>query len=295
MSLVLACAQTYFFVLSGTWLWVNLGVWTWDNAYALYGMPTALYYRLPTTILIYWLILAVVYALDYQRESRLRAQRALKLQDQLSRSRLDALESQLQPHFLFNALHSILSLIDEQRNEQAKSMVVSLSDLLRHRLDQSKGHEVTLRQEMTHIDRYLNMISVRYNDRLDLDIQISNDTLDAYVPTFILQPLAENAIRHGVEKHAGEHRLQITSEVHDGQLRIRVRNTKGATESSSVHLHSGLGLQNTRDRLDTLYPNHGSYVSQMTQEITRSRQEGFLLREDAATQRRAAAASEVGQ
>jgi two-component system, LytTR family, sensor kinase len=191
-------------------------------------------------LLIYWVIVAVSQAFEYQRRYRERELRTSELEKRLAQAKLQALQMQLNPHFLFNTLHSISALMHKDV-EVADRMVTRLGDLLRTALDSSDTQEVTLRQELKFLERYLEIEQIRFGDRLTVKREIPPDTLDAQVPNLILQPLVENAIRHGMGAHRTGDRL--TLEVSDN----------GAGLGSGEPVTEGVGLSNTRARLHELY------------------------------------------
>src|SRR6267378_3157443 len=152
-------------------------------------------------LLIYWVIVAVSHAFDYYRKYRERELRTAELEKRLVQAKLQALQMQLNPHFLFNTLHSISSLMHKDV-EAADKMITRLSDLLRAALAGADTQEVTLRQELNLLQLYLSIEQIRFGNRLSVKMEIAPDTLEAQVPNLILQPLVENAIRHGIEPRA---------------------------------------------------------------------------------------------
>jgi two-component system LytT family sensor kinase len=202
-------------------------------------------------LLIYWVIVAVSFAFDYYRKYRERELRAVELEKQLAQAKLQALQMQLNPHFLFNTLHSISSLM-HQDTEAADRMMVRLSDLLRAALDSSDTQEVTLGQELEILQLYLGIEQIRFGNRLTVNLDIAPDTLDARVPNLILQPLVENAICHGIEPHAKPGHIELRARRADGVLTLEVCDNGGGLPKD-VPNREGIGLTNTRARLRTFY------------------------------------------
>ena len=212
-----------------------------------------------TGVVIYFSVAGITYTLDYYRKFRERELRAAQLESQLAQAQLDALRKQLQPHFLFNTLNTVSILMDED-TRAAREMLVRLSDLLRATLDRARGHEVTLRQELEFIEGYLEIERTRFQDRLTVTVDAEPATLNARVPDLILQPIVENAIRHGVAPRAAAGRIEIRAERLNGSLRLQVRDDgAGLTrEPGASGRRGGLGIANTRARLAQLYgADHG--------------------------------------
>jgi two-component system, LytTR family, sensor kinase len=202
-------------------------------------------------LLIYWVIVAVRFAFDYSRKYRDRELRAVELEKRLAQAKLQALRMQLNPHFLFNTLHSISSLM-HQDAQAAERMIVRLSDLLRASLESSDTQEVPLRQELEILQRYLEIEQIRFGSRLTVKMDIAPDTLDARVPNLILQPLVENAICHGIQPHAKPGRIELRAQRADGMLALEVCDNGGGLRKNAP-AQEGVGLSNTRARLRTLY------------------------------------------
>ena len=204
---------------------------------------------------IYLLVALASYAFGYYRRYREGQLRTLQLEAQLSQAQLDALKMQLHPHFLFNTLHSISALLNRD-TDAARRMITRLGDFLRLTLENSGAHEVTLRQEMEFLRCYLEIERVRFQDRLVTHINISTHVLDARVPNLILQPIVENAIRHGITPRSTPGIIEIQAKPHNGALRIEIRdNGPGLPghRSSDILFRKGLGLKNTETRLERLY------------------------------------------
>jgi LytS/YehU family sensor histidine kinase len=202
-------------------------------------------------LLIYWVIVAVTFAFDYYGKFRERELRAAELEKSLAQAKLRALQMQLNPHFLFNSLHSVSALM-HQDVDAADRMIVRLSDLLRAALENSDAQEVTLRAELKFLQSYLEIEKIRFGQRLTVQTKIPADLLDARVPNLILQPLVENAIRHGIEPHAKPGHIELHAQRLNGELMLVVCDN-GAGVSDAAMVSEGIGLSNTRARLRTLY------------------------------------------
>lgn len=202
-------------------------------------------------LLIYWVIVAVSHAFDYYRKYRERELRASELEKRLVQAKLQALQMQLNPHFLFNTLHSISSLMHKDV-EAADRMIARLSDLLRAALEGAETQEVTLRQELELLQLYLSIEQIRFGSRLTVKMNIAPDTLQAQVPNLILQPLVENAIRHGIEPRARPGCIELLAHRQDGTLALVVSDDGGGLGENGT-IKEGVGLSNTRARLRELY------------------------------------------
>ena len=202
-------------------------------------------------LLFYWVILAVTQAFDYYRKYRERELHASELEKRLAQAKLQTLQMQLNPHFLFNTLHSISSLMHKDV-EAADRMIMRLGDMLRAALESSDTQEVTLRDELGFLQRYLEIEQIRFGDRLTVKLEIAPDTLDAQVPNLILQPLVENAIRHGIEPHARPGRIELRAHREADVLSLDVCDN-GAGLRNHDPGNEGVGLSNTRARLQELY------------------------------------------
>ena len=174
----------------------------------------------------------------------------------LAKAHLQSLKSQLRPHFLFNTMHSISALMLTDVHA-ADKMMTRLSDLLRMSLEDGSLQMTTLYRELEFVGGYLEIEKIRFDDRLNVHLDIAPDTLDAEVPHLILQPLVENAVRHGIAKRSAAGELRIQSTRDNGNLLLRiVDNGPGVIESNCSGSKSSLGLRATRERLQTLYGNH---------------------------------------
>jgi LytS/YehU family sensor histidine kinase len=209
---------------------------------------------------IYGAVIGICYALDYYRKYREREVLASQLEAQLAQAQLDALRMQLHPHFLFNTLNNIVGLVRDQKNQAAVSMLVGMSDLLRHTLDHSARQEVELREELAFIKLYLSIQEMRFSDRLQFKLDIDPATTKAMVPNLILQPLTENALRHGFARSADSGLVGISSGVVDGHLRLTVYdNGAGLPDDWQLKGSAGIGLANTAARLQQLYDDNHQF------------------------------------
>ena len=204
--------------------------------------------QLPTELLLYALVVFAAHADAYYAKYREREKAAANLEKSLAEARLHALELQIQPHFLFNTLNSVSALVRTGRQDEAVAMIAGLSDLLRYALDRG-SQRVTVAEEAEMLRRYLEIQRLRFPDRLSFDIDVSAEARSAAVPVLLLQPLAENAIRHGVARSAGPGRVTVRAYRREGVLRIEISNT-GRLAGDAVR---GIGLSNTVARLEELY------------------------------------------
>lgn len=212
-----------------------------------------------SNIISYWTILGIQYAFHYYGQYQERKRRALQLElqaaglrTQLVQAQLTALKGQLQPHFLFNTLNAIMVLVRQGKGPQAEEMLARLSDLLRCVLDEVEAQEVPLRRELEYLALYLSIEEVRFQDRLRVEISTGPETLDALVPHLGLQPLVENAIRHGIGSRSAAGRLEIRAARVGETLEIQVRDDGPGLPPEGPDSR-GIGLANTRARLQQLY------------------------------------------
>jgi signal transduction histidine kinase len=211
----------------------------------------AFFRTLDSELPVYWAIIGLQHAVDYYRQARARELRAARLEMRLVQSQLQALQHQLHPHFLFNTLHAISTLVHRDP-DKADAMIERLSDLLRITLRKVGAQEVELAEELEYLRAYLDIEQVHFGPRLVIAYRVDAAALDALVPTLILQPLVENAIRHGLEPQVRGGSLTIEAEGDGDTLWLRVRDN-GVGFPKGVPRRDGLGLQNTRSRLDRLY------------------------------------------
>lgn len=206
-----------------------------------------------TRYVIYWIILFLSHAIYYYRRFREGERIAMELRTRLAEEQLRALKFQLHPHFLFNTLNAISSLMHKDVSA-AEKMVTRLSDFLRTTLDKVGAEEVSLKEELEMLQNYLEIEQVRFGDHLKIVYDINENVYDALVPNLLLQPIVENAITHGIAKSKEGGRIVIRALPENGQLFISVADTgRGIHASSMEDIHSGVGLTNTRIRLQQLY------------------------------------------
>lgn len=198
-------------------------------------------------------VVAVGVARAYSLRLRSRREQAIQLTSQLAEARLDALRRQLDPHFLFNTLNAIASLV-ERDPRGVRRMIARLGDLLRHSFEGGREPEVTLRRELALLDLYVDIVKVRFQDRLTVCIRVDDAVLDALVPTFILQPLVENAVKHGVERRTEGGCVTVEGSRDGDALVLRVINDAASEPVvASATPRTGVGIRNTRARLEQLY------------------------------------------
>jgi two-component system LytT family sensor kinase len=231
--------------------------WDWPKGmpFSLERMSRFVVGNFSEGIGIYLLIALTSYAFSYYRQYREGQLRTLQLEAQLSQAQLQALKMQLQPHFLFNTLHSISALLNKDP-AAARTMITRLGDFLRLTLENSGSQEVTLQQEMEFLSCYLEIERIRFQNRLVTRMDVDLPTLLAKVPNLILQPIVENAIRHGIAPRSTPGLIEIEAKQQNGTLRIQVRdNGPGLSKhrTSDILFKKGLGLANTETRLERLY------------------------------------------
>jgi signal transduction histidine kinase len=251
ISVVLAVVLT---ALGRVLIWLRWG-WPQGKPLTFESITRFVIANFTEAIGIYLLIALTGYAFSYYRRFREGQVRTLQLEAQLSHAQLQALKMQLHPHFLFNTLHSISALLHKDA-EAARKMITRLGDFLRLTLENSGSQEVTLRQEMEFLSCYLEIERIRFQDRLVTRMNVAQHTLDAKVPNLILQPIVENAIRHGIAPRSTQGLIEIEAKQRNGTLRIQVRdNGPGLSlhRTSENLFKKGLGLANTETRLEQLY------------------------------------------
>ena len=211
-------------------------------------------YLLDREMLAYWTIVLVSHAVNYYNRYLKGELRTAQLETQLIQSQLQALKMQLHPHFLFNTLNAISELVHKDP-DTAEQMIAHLSDMLRLSLDKVGAQEISLKQELEFLEKYLEIEQTRFRERLSVKMEIDTGTLDARVPNMILQPLVENAVRHAIAPRARGGHIEISAHREDGMLQLDVRDDgRGLPDNTAkVASQTGVGLSNTQARLEHLY------------------------------------------
>lgn len=210
-------------------------------------------------MMIYGIILLIDHGIRYYQQYQEGQLRASQLETRLAHAQLQALKMQLDPHFLFNTLHTVSELVHEDA-EAAERMIVRLSELLRLSLENAGTQEVTLRKELDFLERYLEIEKIRYEERLTVNFDIDPAALDARVPNLILQPLVENAIRHGIGSCAAGGEVSIHASTDGSRLELEVFDSGSGMFDRTQPIREGVGIANTRARLERLYGTAHQFV-----------------------------------
>jgi len=245
-------------VFSLAWTLIRAGLTVWiDGTPFMETLRYALVATLVFNMLVYCAIVTTTHAVGFYRQSRERERRELELERRLVEARLQTLQMQLNPHFLFNALNGVSALMYRDI-DAADTMLMRLSELLREALQRTKQPWVSLRDDLAFLDRYLGIELIRFAGRLTVRHEIEPDTLELQVPNLILQPLVENAIKHGIEPKAQASSITLrASRTTEGTLRLEVEDNGRGYDPGKPVL-SGIGLTNIRARLEHLFGSRGS-------------------------------------
>lgn len=214
---------------------------------------------LPFGVAVYLAVVGIEHALRYFAESRERATQLARMSEQLTSAKLSALQAQLNPHFLFNSLNTIAVLVRGGDNGRATRVIEHLSEVLRHTLSRSRESEVSLDDELDLVRQYLAVEAARFSDRLRVSLDVPEPLLSAAVPSFALQHLVENAVRHGIARRSDAGRITVTAHRVGDSLELTVEDD-GAGVQPAAEPPDGHGLENTRERLRTLYGDRASLV-----------------------------------
>ncbi len=222
------------------------------STYEFGNLRLELPYELFKDIVTYWILVALIHGFDFYRLNQQRQQETLRLQKELATVRLAALRQRLQPHFLFNTLNTISATMHRDV-AAADTMIARLSDLLRLSLDHAEEPLIPLRRELELLEAYFDIMRARFGSSLKITTQVAPEALDTPVPPLILQPLVENAVKHGISQRAGSGRLEVCATAGDRVCTLRVRDDGPGVEDSQQVWGQGLGLSETAERLQTLY------------------------------------------
>lgn len=206
-------------------------------------------FRFLNQLLVYAAVLATGFAREFFLRDRRRQQHEVRLQAQLAEAKLDALRMQINPHFLFNTLHAVSALVERDPGG-VRRMIARLSELLRHTIDSRGTDEVPLREELAFLRRYIEIMEIRFQGKLQVAMNVGDDALDALVPNLVLQPIVENALEHGAARAEGEGRIELSARRDGDELRLAVRDNGPGLDDGAA---AGVGVANTRARLEQLY------------------------------------------
>ncbi len=210
----------------------------------------------------YWVLMGVMIALENARLQRMEHEQLLHLKNELQITQLQALKKQLQPHFLFNTLNTVSALMDENIND-ARTVLSRLGQLLRVTLDKTQYDKVSLEREIDYISNYLGIEAMRFRDRLQVDFEIPAELSGLQVPSMVLQPLVENAIKHGHDLTGETVHIVVKASKEGDRLWLEVvDNGKGCTDVLHAMNNGGIGLRNVRDRVQLLYGDNSSFTIQ---------------------------------
>ena len=209
--------------------------------------------NLLSDLVLYGTLLLIASGLDYRERLALQRAETARLNQQLVQAQLDALRRQIEPHFLFNTLNAVAGLVREQRNTAAVAMLAGVSDLLRRVLDTSNRPLVALGEEIEFLRKYFDIQQMRFGDRLQIEIDVPEDLLPVRVPGLILQPIVENAFRHGIAQRVQAGAIRVTVARAGSRLLLSVDNDGPGLPADPARLRAGIGLGNIRERLQGLY------------------------------------------
>ena len=216
---------------------------------------TTLIFQALTFFIAYALILTVTYVVDARESIARQTTETARLNEELSRAQLATLRRQMEPHFMYNTLNSIAGLVRDQRGDAAVSMIVGLSEFLRRASEDSHRSQVTLAEEVEYLQRYLDIQKARFGERLQVSVDIPTELLHAQVPNLLLQPLVENAIKHGIAKRVAGGTVRVAGRCQNGKLCLSVYNDGPNLFADFQATHTGVGIGNLRTRLQILHGN----------------------------------------
>ncbi len=247
------------FTLTWPWTWLKIEAtywfYPWTNGYDLYvGLRYLNWYKYSFFVLVIWVISYL--SIKYYRSAQRQTLRLHRAQSAAYLSQVKMLRYQLNPHFLFNTLNAISTLILDKHTESANTMLTRLAGFLRHSLDNDPLQKITLGAEIEALKWYLDIETARFNERLQVDWDIDAQAAQGLIPGMLLQPLVENSIKYAIAEHAHGGRIHVAAQVADGQLVIEVSDSGPGLSASPAEAPEfcGVGLRNTLERLQTLYP-----------------------------------------
>jgi signal transduction histidine kinase len=235
----------------------------WGSAYATLNYQT--FPRFGVDLALYGFVYAISALLNMQTEMQQSAVQKLELEKRLSVAQLKALQMQMEPHFLFNTLNAITTLVDLKRNEEASETLAHLNTILRTTLQRRAPEKIPFGEELQMIESYLAIQQVRFADRLHVKIETTPEALECLVPCFLLQPIVENAVQHGITPMKAGGRIETRIKRVGDTLWMQVRDN-GAGPNGSLTKGHGIGIQNTRERLDFFYPGTHEFVATSPEE-----------------------------
>lgn len=218
------------------------------------------YGRNMVDIAFYWAAVGFGYSFQLYQRFKSEELKAAQLEARLVETELKALRQQMHPHFLFNTMNTVAVLVREGRTDEAVTLLARLSSLLRMSLDQTGVPEVTLRQELDFLERYIEIQQMRFSDRLTVTVDVAPEAMSARIPNLLLQPLVENAILHGVAPKAGPGRVDVRGRLENGNLHLDVSDDGPGLPSGAERTREGIGLANTRERIAKVYGARGRMV-----------------------------------
>jgi signal transduction histidine kinase len=214
---------------------------------------TSLIFQVLTFLIAYALILTVTYVVDARERIARQATETARLNGELSKAQLAALRRQMEPHFMYNTLNAIAGLVRDHRNDAAVNMIVGLSEFLRRSSENSHRSQVELREEVEYLQRYVDIQKVRFGERLQVSVDIPPELLHAQVPNLLLQPLVENAIKHGIAQRLAGGSVRVAGACHNGNLCLSVYNDGPGLPPDWETAQTGVGIGNLRTRLRILH------------------------------------------
>jgi two-component system, LytTR family, sensor kinase len=209
--------------------------------------------QLLSSLVLYTCVLLVGWMLDSRERLARQQMEAARLNEQLAKAQLSVLRQQIEPHFLFNTLNTVAGLVREGKNDGAVDMIAGLSDLLRRTLQTSDKQQMELGEELEVVKQYLEIEKARFAERLRVDVDVPEELLRARVPSLILQPIVENAVKHGIAKSVQGGAIAISAARRNGTLTLSVANDGPGFPADWERARKGIGLENVRERLVSLY------------------------------------------